>query len=39
MNAKDFDRKFEDGEDVTQYLDLSTARRGNQELKRVKATE
>ena len=35
MKAKDFDRKFETGEDITKYLDLSKARRPRQEQKRV----
>lgn len=36
MKAKDFDRKFDDGrEDVVDDLDLSTARRVNQEQKRI----
>ena len=35
MKAKDFDKKFESGEDITKYLDLSKARRPKQEQKRV----
>jgi len=35
MKAKEFEKKFEDGEDITQYLDLSRARRPEQEQKRV----
>ena len=35
MKAKEFDRKFESGEDITKYLDLSNARRPRQEQKRV----
>ena len=35
MKAKDFDRKFDDGEDVTAYLDLSKARRPGEEQRRV----
>jgi hypothetical protein len=35
MKAKDFDTKFDSGEDVTQFLDLSKARRPKQEQKRV----
>jgi hypothetical protein len=35
MKAKAFDRKFETGEDITDYLDLSGARRPGQEQKRV----
>jgi hypothetical protein len=35
IKAKDFDAAFDRGEDVTQYLDKSKARRVNAELKRV----
>jgi hypothetical protein len=36
MKAEDLDRLFDEGkEDVTQYFDLSKARRPNQEPKRV----
>jgi hypothetical protein len=35
MKAKDFDRKFEEGEDISQYLDFSRARRSALEQKRV----
>ena len=35
MKAKEFDRKFDEGEDVSQYLDISEARRSGQEQKRV----
>lgn len=35
MKAEEFDKKFDDNEDVTQYLDLSKARRPQQEQKRV----
>jgi hypothetical protein len=35
MKAKDFDKKFESGEDVTAHLDLSRARRPEQDCKRV----
>jgi hypothetical protein len=35
MKAKDFDMKFERGEDVTAHLDLSAARRPGLEQKRV----
>ncbi len=35
MKAKEFERKFEDGEDITQFLDLSRARRPEQKQKRV----
>jgi hypothetical protein len=35
MKAKDLDKKFDRGEDVTQYFDLTKARRPMQEQKRV----
>jgi hypothetical protein len=35
MKAKDFDRKFDNGEDVMADLDLSNARRPGQEARRV----
>ena len=35
MKAKEFDKKFDEGEDVSKYLDLSRAKRTNQEPKRV----
>lgn len=35
MKAKEFDKKFKSGEDITKYLDLSKARRPEQEQKRV----
>lgn len=35
MKAKTFDKKFDDGEDITQDLDLAKARRPKQEQKRV----
>ena len=35
MKARDFDKKFDSGQDVTDYLDLSKARRPEQEQKRV----
>ena len=35
MKAKAFDRKFETGQDVTEYLDLKGARRPGHEHKRV----
>ena len=33
MKAKEFDRKFDAGEDVTEYLDLSEVRRSAREQK------
>ena len=35
MKAKEFDRKFDGGENVTRHLQLSAARRHGQEQKRV----
>ena len=35
MKAKSLDKKFDAGEDISQYLDLSKARRPRQEQKRV----
>lgn len=35
MEAKDFDKALDSGEDVTQFLDFSEARRPEQEQKRV----
>jgi len=35
MKASEFDRRFDDGEDVTDQLDLTTARRPNREQRRV----
>jgi hypothetical protein len=35
MKAEEFDKKFDKGEDVSQYLDLTKARRPAQEQKRV----
>jgi hypothetical protein len=35
MKAEEFDKKFDDGEDVMEYVDLSFARRPNLEQKRV----
>ena len=35
MKAKDLDKKFDAGENITQLLDLSKARRPGQEQKRV----
>jgi hypothetical protein len=35
MKAKDFDKKFDDGENIIVDLDLSKARRPEQEQKRV----
>ncbi len=35
MKAKEFDKKFDEGGDITKYLDVSKARRTGQEQKRV----
>ena len=35
MKAEQFDKKFDDGEDISKYLDLSQKRRPEQEQKRV----
>ena len=35
MKAKDFDKKFDKGQDISQYLDIKKARRPVQEQKRV----
>ena len=35
MKAREFDKKFDDGEDVSKYLDISKAGRPIQEQKRV----
>ncbi len=35
MKARDFDKKFDEGRDISKYLDMSKARRPEQEQKRV----
>ncbi len=35
MKAKDFDKKFEEGKDISKYLDMSKAKRVEQKQKRV----
>ena len=35
MRAKEFDKRFDEGKDVSKYLDVSKARRPEQEQKRV----
>ncbi len=35
MKAKDLEKKFDAGEDITRYLDLTKARRPSQEQRRV----
>lgn len=38
MNAEDLDRKFDDGEDVLEYFDLSTLRRPGLEPQAIEIT-
>jgi hypothetical protein len=35
MKAREFDKRFDEGEDVSTYLDMTKARRPGQEQKRV----
>lgn len=35
MKAKDFEKKFDEGKSIMEHLDLSKARRPNQEQRRV----
>ena len=35
IKAEEFEKKFDDGEDISEYLDVSRARRPAQEQKRV----
>ncbi len=35
MKASEFDKKFDQGEDISEFLDLSRAKRPGQEQKRV----
>ena len=35
MKAKDFDKAFDSGEEISEYRDLESVRRPNQEIKRV----
>lgn len=35
MKAKDFDKKFDEGQNISKYLDISKAKRPEQEQKRV----
>lgn len=35
MKAKELDKRFDDGEDISKHLDLHRAKRTNQEAKRV----
>ncbi len=35
MKAKDLDKKFDSGEDITEFLDISNAKRPSQDQKRV----
>ena len=35
MKAREFDKRFDEGKDISKYLDVSKARRRGQEQKRV----
>ncbi|MBI4745242.1 MAG: CopG family transcriptional regulator [Deltaproteobacteria bacterium] len=35
MKAREFDKKFDEGDDISKYLDVSKARRPEREQKRV----
>ncbi|MBN1943421.1 MAG: ribbon-helix-helix protein, CopG family [Phycisphaerae bacterium] len=35
MSAKEFDRRFDNGEDVSDYLDLKNVRRPGRDIRRV----
>lgn len=35
MKASDFDKKFDQGDDITEFLDLTKARRSGLEIKRI----
>jgi macrodomain Ter protein organizer (MatP/YcbG family) len=35
ISAEELDKKFDDGEDISEYIDWSTASRPHQEMKRV----
>jgi hypothetical protein len=35
MKAREFDKRFDEGEDISKYLDVTKARRPGQEQKRV----
>ncbi len=35
MKAREFDKRFDSGEDVTEYLDMAKAKRPGQQSKRV----
>ncbi|MEW6409728.1 MAG: CopG family antitoxin [Nitrospirota bacterium] len=35
MKAKEFDKRFDEGKDISKYLDVSKARKPKQEQKRV----
>jgi len=35
ISAEEFDRRFDDGEDISEFVDWSSARRPNLEAKRV----
>jgi len=35
MTVEEFDKKFDDGEDISEYLDMASARKPNLEAKRI----
>ena len=35
MTVEEFDKKFDDGEDISEYLDMSSVRKPNLEPKRI----
>ena len=35
ITAEELDKKFDNGEDISEYMDLSTIRKPNKQLKRV----
>ena len=35
MKAREFEKKFDEGQDISEYLDISKARRSNQDQRRV----
>ncbi|MCO5250381.1 MAG: BrnA antitoxin family protein [Candidatus Kapabacteria bacterium] len=35
MKAQEFDKKFDDGEDLTSYLDIKKSKKTSREMKRV----
>jgi hypothetical protein len=39
MKAREFDKRFDQGEDISKYLDVSKAKRPEQEQKRVQSLD